>query len=239
MVKWPSPQKRGVLTAAEVCRTQLAVLWAAPWHNSAWSLLCVRVAISLPEIVHDEKITPLHPTSLVILHPNCRTTTSKQTEPQLQATNTGLKTPNTTDDDIQDPSSHCFSWTPEAERSMQAKSSLFFQQPPMPLVWQDYILLHRDGSRRRGHLESSLLKAAYWGEAPGHASQTGASRNEESRFQWYLARKSLKTAQTQSTTSLWHINIRRGEMVSGINHHRMTQVSSVVGGESNFINNST
>lgn len=95
-LQWLSPENRVVLTDAGVRHTDTAVLWVAPCHNSA--RYYVRVAISLPEIVSDEKITPLHLTSLVILHNNCRTTTSNQTEPHLQESNTGLKTPNPTAD---------------------------------------------------------------------------------------------------------------------------------------------
>lgn len=101
------------------------------------SILCIKVAISLPETISDEKITPLHRsylTSLVILHNNYRITPSSQTNPIFKGVE-DLKPLNPTADYIQDPSPLELLLSLAAEESVQAKYrffstvlNLFFQQ---------------------------------------------------------------------------------------------------------------
>lgn len=180
-------------------------------------------------------------TSLVILHSNCRTATSNQTEPHLQESNTGLKTPNPIADYVQDPSSLVLILNPSGWIKRASKILTVFLNS-LQCLCCDRITSYStevvwEGGDTWKAAYHHMLRASPWKRAAGKLNR-GQPQQRRVKISMLSCTKMSQDGTNKISNPLTY-NIRRGKMVPDINHHRITQVSLVVDGENNFINNIT
>lgn len=210
-------------------------------HLVITQLLCVRVALSLPEIVSDEKITPLYLTCPVILHNNCRTTTSSQTEPHLQES---IHRPQNSKPNSWLHSGSLTTGPPPEPQGLKKAHKLnpdWFLNSPQCLCCGRITIYSTEVIWEGGDIWKAachMLRASPWKRAAGEPNW-GQPQRRRIKISMVSCTKMSQDGTSKINNNPLTYNIRRGKMVSDISYHMIMRVSSVVGGESNFINNIT